>query len=132
MKEREAPAYDDLKKRDVDPLWPVIAGTAAGKERPVSIKAAIDLALDGSDIVSDILVVPEISAALRVFSNFPGEPMTADILAELSSVIGQEIDPDDALRIFDWGTRLGILHRAGQDYRLDSAYAKGLETVFEE
>ena len=131
LKEHDAPAYDDLANCDVDPLWPVVAGTAAGQERPASIKDAIDLSLDGKDMVSDVFVVPEVRTALQVFSKFPRDLMTADIVAELSRDLGQGIDPDDVLRVFDWGTRLGILHRVGQEYRLDSAYAKGLGIVFE-
>ena len=131
LKEHDAPAYDDLENRDVDPLWPVVAGTASGQEPPASIKAAIDLAFEGGDMVSDVFVAPEVKTVLQVFSKFPGDPMTADIVADLSRDLGQEIDPDDALRVFDWGTRLGILHRVGQEYRLDSAYAKGLGIAFE-
>ena len=130
LKENDAPA-DDLESHHVDPLWPVVAATAAGKEPPKSIEDAIGLTFDGRDMVSDVLVAPEVRTALRVFSKFPGESMTADFLADLSRDFEQEIDPDDALRVFDWGTRLGILHRVGQAYRLDLAYAKGLEIVFE-
>ena len=140
LKEREAPVYrDDLKNRD--PLWPVVAGKAAGQERPQerpeSVGAAVDLAIEGSDMVSDILVSPEVEAALRTLS-FLDSPMNMDLLAQLSpdvEGVEQEIDPDDARRVFEWGARLGIMHGVGEregqpEYRLDAAYAKGLEAVF--
>ena len=137
LKERKAPVYrDDLKNRD--PLWPVVAGKAAGQERPESVGAAVDLALEGSDMVSDIRISPEVEAALRTFSEFFDSPMNMDLLAQLSpdvEGVEQEIDSDDALWVFEWGARLGILHGVGEregqpEYRLDAAYAKGLEAVF--
>ena len=137
LKKQEAPAYyhDDLENRD--PLWPVVVGKATEQKEkgPKLIKDAIDLAFEGSDMVSDILVAPQVKAALRVLSALPGDPMTADDLADLSRDEEQEIDPDDALRVLDWGNRLGILHsvkREGlQKYRLDATYAEGLKMVFE-
>ena len=137
LREQEALAYDDLENRGRrgDLLWPAVAGAAAGERRPTSIEHAIDLALDGRNLVSDVLATPEARTALRVFSKFPGDPMDADLLAGLSQDMGEEMASEEAHRVVVWGDRLGILHSVPDEsgrYRLDATYAKGLEAAFGE
>ena len=132
LKSREAPAYAELDKpdRSLDPLWPAVAGTAAGKTRPKTIRDAIDIALADEDLVSDVLITPEIGTALRILSTFPGEPMTADDIASLSGDVERDISPEEVIRFFGWAGRLGLLHEDGGAYRLDSTYAAGLASIF--
>lgn len=135
LTDREAPACAELEKPDrpIDPLWPAVARAAAeGNEgQPKSVANAIDAALSGGDLVSDILVGSETKTALSVLLQFPDDSMTADDLCDFASE-GDSISPETALRVFDWGSRLGILHSGEQGYRLDSTYAAGLKTVFGE
>ena len=135
LTDREAPACAELEKPDrpIDPLWPAVARAAAeGNEgKPKSVANAIDAALSGGDLVSDILVGSETKTALSVLLQFPDDSMTADDLCDFASE-GDFISPETALRVFDWGSRLGILHSGERGYRLDSTYAAGLKTVLEE
>ncbi len=131
LRDREAPAYRDLGKTEpsADPLWPVVAGTAE-KRGLETIRDAVDAVLASDDFVSDVLVNPEIKAVLSLFSNFSDEPMTGDLVSEFLREGSQDLSPEDAMRVFDWGNRLGLLHREGGGYRLDSTYARGLARVF--
>lgn len=130
LTDREAHACAELEKPDwpIDPLWPVVARAATEGERK-SVANAIDAALSGGDLVSDILVGSETKTALSVLSKFPDDSVTADDLCDLAEDF---ISPEAALRVFDWGSRLGILHSSERGYRLDSTYAAGLKTVFGE
>ncbi|MDE2742480.1 MAG: hypothetical protein OXI58_12890 [Gemmatimonadota bacterium] len=129
MKE-ESLAHNDLANRDrmLDLPWPVVVEAAAFKE-PISesIEEATRVALADQDLVSDILRLPETESALRILSNMFPDEMTPDDLSELSEE--REVSPEDAFRILDWASRLGIVHDR-EDYRLDSAYATGLKEIF--
>ena len=130
LREREAPACAELENpdRSIDPLWPVVAQAAARDKSKSSIVDAIDAALSGRDLVSDILLGPETRTALSVLLEYD-DPMTVDGLCDLAS---DPISPETVEHMFDWGNRLGILRREEQGFRLDSTYAAGLKTVFRE
>ena len=134
LTEREARAYTCMENpvRSVDLPWPIVLGAAAGQERPESIADAINLALSDDDLVSDVFVSPQIKTALHVLSKFSNDSMTADLLSELSGDIKNKMSPEEAVLFFDWADRLGLVHKDGQGYRLDSAYAAGLEAIFKE
>ena len=134
LRDREAPAYAcmDNQDRSVDLPWPVVLREAAGRERPESMADAVSLAVAGGDLVSDVFVKLQIKTALRVCSNFSDDSMTADDLSDLSGDMKSEMSPEEAVLFFDWADRLGLVHKDGQGYRLDSAYAAGLETIFKE
>ena len=131
----EAPAFGDLESQDcpADPPWPIVADTAAGPNLPASMADAIDLTLaDHPGIVSDVLDLPEAKPVLRVLSEFPDEPMTADFLSDLLPEPSGEMSPENVLRVFDWADRLGLVCKDENGYRLDAAYAAGLKIVFGE
>ena len=130
LRDWETPAYAELEDphRAIDPLWPVVA-QAAAENKSKSITDAIDAALSGSDFVSDVFIGLETRKALSLLVQFPDDSMVADVLCELAE---NSIDPETMVRVFDWGSRLGILHSDEQGHRLDSTYAEGLGTVFEE
>lgn len=135
LTDQEAPAYKCLDNRDhsIDLPWPAALGAAAGQERPKSMAAAIARALSDDDLISDVFVTPQIKTALRVLSNFPNDSMTADDLSELCGLLQDttsEMSPEEAIRFFDWASRLGLVHKDDQGYRLDSTYATGLGTMF--
>ncbi|MCY4588722.1 MAG: hypothetical protein OXB98_22085 [Bryobacterales bacterium] len=134
LRDREAPAYAcmDNQDRSVDLPWPVVLGTAARKEPPESMADAIDLTLSDDSLVSDVFVTPQTETGLRVLSNFSNDSMTADDLSDLSGDMKSKMSPEEAVLFFDWADRLGLVHKDGQGYRLDSAYAAGLETIFKE
>ena len=134
LTEREARAYTCMENpvRSVDLPWPIVLGAAAGQERPESIADAIDLALSDDGLVSDVFVTPQIKTALHVLSKFPNDSMTADLLSELSGDMKNKMSPEEAVLLFDWADRLGLVHKEGQGYRLDSTYAAGLGTMFKE
>ena len=134
LRDREAPAYAcmDNQDRSVDMPWPVVLREAAGRERPESMADAVSLAVAGGNLVSDVFVKPQIKTALRVCSNFSDDSMTADDLSDLSRDMKSEMSPEEAILFFDWADRLGLVHKDGQGYRLDLAYAAGLKTIFKE
>ncbi len=133
LRDREAPAYACFENPDhlVDMPWPAVLKVAAGEKSPQSIADAIDITLASDDLVSDT-VIPQTKAALRVWSDFPDDPMTADLLSELSGAKESKISLEDAIRFLDWAGRLGLAHKANQGYRLDSTYAKGIVQRFKE
>ena len=130
LTDREAPAYAEVENPDqsIDPLWPVVA-LAAARDKSESIMDAIDAALSGRDLVSDILLGPEMRTALSVLLQFPDDPMAVDDLCDFAN---DPISPEAVRRVFGWGHRLGILRSEKQGFRLDSTYAAGLKTVFKE
>ena len=127
--EKEAQAYYDIgdRNRMIDLPWPAVLETVAFRVPiPQSIEEGIRFALEEQDLVSDILDVPEVENALRVLAQMFPEKMTPD---DLSDLLEDKISPQEALRIFDWANRLGIVQDR-EGYRLDFAYAKGLEEIF--
>ena len=138
LTDREAPAYKCMENPDlsVDLPWPIVLRAAAGQERPESMAGAIDLALADGGLVSDVFVTPEIKTALRAWVDYSSDaPLTADDLSDLSGLLqdtASEMSPEGAIRFLDWAGRLGIVHKDVQGYRLDSAYAAGLRTMFKE
>ena len=136
LRGREAPALRDLENQDhpADPPWPIVADAAAGPNPPATMADAIDLTLaTHPGIVSDVLDLPEAKLVLRVLSEFPDDPITADFLSDLLPEFSGEMSPENVLRVFNWADHLGFLVRKGEaGYRLDAAYAAGLKTIFGE
>ena len=129
LMEKEAPAYEDIgdPNKMIDLPWPAVIEKAAFREPiPKSIEEGIRFALEDQDLVSDILEVPEIQKSLRVLAQMFPDKITPD---DLSDLLEDEISPQEALRIFDWANRVGIVQDR-EGYRLDFAYAKGLEEIF--
>lgn len=137
LRDHEAKAYQCLENpdRSVDLPWPVVLG-AARKECPKSMADAVALAVADGDLVSDVFVTPQIKTALRAWLEYSSDdPLTADDLSDLSGLLqdtDSKMSPEEAVLFFDWADRLGLVHKDGQGYRLDSAYAAGLEAMFKE
>ena len=131
LKDLEAQAYADLEK-PVDSLWPVVVEVAAESETQPSVAEAADIALQGEDVVSDVLDVQEAEPVLRVLSEFYDvqETMNVDDLSEMSEATNSPVSVADVIKILRWADRLGIVCRHGEGYRLDAAYAKGLTSNF--
>lgn len=132
----KAGAVNDLKTpdRSVDLSWPIVLGMAR-KGISEDMAGAIDPALFNDDLVSDVLVEPTIGTALEVFSKFPGDSMSVSDLVGLSkdkAIVDRSISLEEASRVVNWASRLGILHSVGEVYRLDAAYAAGLKPRFGE
>ena len=138
LRDQEAPAYSCLENQDhsVDLPWPVVLQVAAGQTRPESMAAAVSLAAADGDLVSDVFVTPQIKTALRAWLAYSSEDrLTADELSDLSGLLqnmASEMSPQEAIHFFDWAGRLGLVHKDGKGYRLDSAYAAGLGAMFKE
>ena len=132
---QESRAYADLEKRHelVDLPWPLVVGTAAGNKQLESIDEAIRVTLNDEHNrhVSDIIRISEnTDTALRLLSTFPDESMTADFLSGLSEDEGTTMSPEEVIDFFSWASRLGVVCRDGNGYRLDATYAEGLRRVF--
>ena len=136
LRDQESRAYDDLDKpdQDVDLPWPLVVEAAAGNKQLKFIREAIRVTLDGDNPerhVADIVGVSESTdTALHLLSTFPDAPMTPDLLSELSEEEETSISPEEVIEFFNWASRLGIVCRDENGYRLDSTYAEGLSRVF--
>ena len=136
LKDQESRAYADLGKgkQDVDLPWPLVVEAAASNKALQSIHEVIRLALDSDKPerhVADIIGISEgTDTALRLLSTFPDAPMTADFLSELSEDGEASMSPEEVIEFFNWASRLGIVCRDKNGYRLDSTYAEGLRRAF--
>ena len=136
LADRESLAYSSMENtvQVVDHPWPAIVRMAALDKQLEAISEATNAVLSGDDehhCVSDILISAGAETALRLMSTFSDESMTADFLSDLSQDEATFISPEEMVEIFDWADRLGIVHRDGIGFRLDSTYAGGLGRVFE-
>lgn len=130
LREREALAYSSM---EIDSPWPTIVGSAAEHKQLQSITEVTDTFWSGdskNDYFGDILISPLVEAGVRILAAFPDDGITADLLSELASENGTPVSPEEALEIFDWAGHLGIVHKDGIGYRLDSTYAKGIDKAF--
>ena len=136
LADRESLAYSSMENavQAVDHPWPVIVGMAARCKQLESIDEVANAVFNGDGehhYVSDILISAGAETALRFLSTFSEESMTADFLSDLSLDEVTPMSPEELVEILDWADRLGIVHRDGIGYRLDSTYAAGLGLVFE-
>ena len=136
LADRESLAYSSMENavQAVDHPWPVIVGMAARCKQLESIDEVANAVFNGDGehhYVSDILISAGAETALRFLSTFSEESMTADFLSDLSLDEVTSMSPEELVEILDWADRLGIVHRDGIGYRLDSTYAAGLGLVFE-
>ena len=136
LKDQESRAYADLGNphQTVDDPWPLVIGTAAQYKQLESIDEAITVALNDDEDnrhVSDVIRISETTdTAFRLLSTFAGETMTADFLSELSADEGAAISPEVVIDFFSWASRLGVVCRDENGYRLDSTYTEGLKRAF--
>ena len=136
LSDQDSSAYADLDHVDqaVDHPWPGIVGIAAKDKQLSTIKEAAEAAWaqkDGLKRVSDVLISENVKSVLKVFIEFPGESIAVDDISDLL-LINDDSNSMTQLEIeqfFDWADRLGIIHRDGTGYRLDSIYAGGLDKV---
>ena len=131
LKDQESRAYADLgKHQEVDHPWPLVVETAAGNKQLESIDGAITVTLDDDKHdrhVADIIGISEnADTVLRLLATFPGDSMTADFLSELSEDEGTDMAPEEVVEVFNWASRLGVVRKDRNGYRLDSTYAEGL------
>ena len=134
LTDRESRAYTDLEKphQRVDLPWPLVVGTAARNKQLESIDEAIRVTLidEHNRHVSDIIQISEnTDTALRLLSTFPDDSMTADFLSSLSEDEGTTVSPEEVIDFFNWASRLGVVCRDGNGYRIDSTYAEVLRRV---
>ncbi|MDE0623435.1 MAG: AAA family ATPase [Bryobacterales bacterium] len=137
--DRESQAYADLEKlhQRGDLPWPLVVGTAARNKHLKSIDEAIEVTLNDEHNrqVADIRISEKTDTALRLLSTFPDVSMTADFLSDLtedpdlSDDESTTMSPEEVIDFFSWASRLGVVCRDGNGYRLDSTYAKGLRRV---
>ena len=134
LKGREAPAHECLENLDhpVDTPWPIVVKAAADQKRPKSIADAIDIALGDGDLVSDVLVTPQIEKAIRMLSSFSPDSVTANLFSDFLRNTDHEMSREESIRFFDWADLLGLVRRDGGGYRLGSTYAKGFQAIFQE
>ena len=110
-----------------------MVGTAARNKQLKSIEDAIRVTLNDEHNrhVADITRISEkTDAALRLLSDFPDESMTADLLSDLSGDERTTLSAEEVIDFFSWASRLGVVCRDGNGYRLDSTYAEGLRRAF--
>ena len=140
--DRESQAYADLDKLDQrgDLPWPLVVGTAARNKQLKSINEAITVTLDDEQDRQDsdlVQISRKTDTALRLMSAFPDVSMSADFLSDLSedpdlsgdSDESTTVSPDEVIDFFSWASRLGVVCRDGNGYRLDSTYAEALRRV---
>ena len=143
LTDQESRAYTDLETPDqrVDLPWPLVVGTAARNKQLESISEAIRATLNDEQHrhVSDIMgISEELDSALRILSALTGDSVTADsvsVTADSLSELSEHEDyttmsPEEVIDFFSWASRLGVVCRDGDGYRLDSTYAQGLSPVF--
>lgn len=142
LKDQESPVHEDLDKpdQDTDLPWPIVVEAAAGREKPESIHKALLVALEGENPelhVGDVVGVSDTTdTALHILSTFPGEPMKPDLLSEFSAETKDykeytNVSPEEVIEFFKWASRLGIVCKDKDGYRLDQTYEEGLRRVFE-
>lgn len=136
LKDKESLAHADLERpdQDVDLPWPLVVETAARNKQLESIREVMEATLDGDELEHHVGDIVKVSAntdvAVRLLATFADEPMTSDFLSELSESEERRISPEEAIEVFNWASRLGIVCRDEDGYRLDSTYAEGLRRVF--
>ena len=136
LKDQESRAYADLEKpqQEVDHPWPLVVETAAGNKQLESIDEAITVTLDDDKhdrhVADTIGISKNADTALRLLATFPGDSMTADFLSELSEDEGTDMSPEEVIEVFNWASRLGVVCKDRNGYRLDSTYAEGLTRAF--
>ena len=134
LKDQESQAHADLEKvhQRGDLPWSLVVGTAARNKQLKSIDEAIRVTLNDEHNrhVGDIIRISEkTDTALRLLSAFPNDSMTADFLSDLSADEVTTMSPEEVIDFFSWASRLGVVCRDGNGYRLDSTYAEGLRRV---
>ena len=148
LSDQESQALTDLERSDhrVDLPWPLVVETAAADKQLKSMGDAIRVTLDQDEHnlhVADVMGVSEgTDAALRVLSTLSDPSMDtddlsdsdaslgADDLSELCEEQGTAMSPEEVTDFFGWASRLGVVYRGKNGYRLDSTYAQGLKRVF--
>ena len=136
--DQEANAHEDLQRHggpSICALWPVVVEAAAGRPHIKTMAEATNLALDNGAIVSDVHDVPVVKRVLRLLSDLHPNAMTTDMFSdpELVEDQGNQVSMEEASRIFDWASRLGVVRGEKKNgYCLDTAYAMGLKMIFEE
>ena len=120
----------------MDLPWPVVVEAAAGKKQLEFIQDAMLIALEGENperYVGDVVGISDTTdTALRLMSRFRNDRMTPDLISELSELQDDytNVSPVEAIKFINWASRLGIVCRDEEGYRLDSTYAEGLSQVF--
>ena len=132
---QESAAYASLATpaQSADLPWPVTLASAVKHQELESIEDVIAASLDDKrdgDNVSDILISEEVMMAFRLLAELAGDALTADELSAFVEAEGASMSPDEVLRFFAWGDRLGVLCGGEGGYRLDATYAAGLARVF--
>ena len=130
LRENESVAYGCLEgiDNDVDAPWPIVAAGAIGSKGPRTLRESIDMTIAAStNLVSDVLISAEIRCWFKMLLDF-GEAIREDELLELAefenAVDAFELDKlQDFLK---WSEQIGVVHKKGDAFRLDSAYMAGL------
>ena len=140
LKDKEASAYADLERvgPPVYSPWSIVVEEAAGKSSPATMANATNRALDNPEIVSDVLLdvsaVKSVFRILLMFSDDVNDPITAtaNMISEwVQEEYQEQVSEDEASRILEWASRLGIVCIEENGYRLDTAYVIGLKAIFE-
>ena len=140
LKDKEASAYADLERvgPPIYSPWSIVVEEAAGKSSPATMANATKLTLGNPEIVSDVLLdVPAMKSVFRVllmFSDDVNDPITAtaNMISEwVQEEYQEQVSEDEASRILEWASRLGIVCIEENGYRLDTAYVIGLKAIFE-
>ena len=84
-----------------------------------------------------LLDVPAVKSVFRIllmFSDDVNDPITAtaNMISEwVQEEYQEQVSEDEASRILEWASRLGIVCIEENGYRLDTAYVIGLKAIFE-
>ena len=134
LREHAGKTCKDLENfnNPADSLWPVVVETASHQNDITTIAGATGRAIgDGSLIVDDVLSIPPVDQLLKDLLLFKSEEIDYDGLCDLVEDYGdfgifasaEEWMP----RVLEWAGNLGIILNRGERYRLDSAWASGLD-----
>ena len=119
-------------KSAADSLWPIVIETALNNKESDRIDDATKRALTQQNtIVTDVLGVARIEEFLKALAVVSDMSVGED---DLYSLVEDDGDYTDVYewteRVLEWSRNLGIVLRDTKGYRLDAAWAIGLNRIF--
>ena len=135
LRERVERTYSDLERADStsDSLWPSVIEAMAKRVEITTIEDAVHhVVRRGSIGLSSILRVGGLEQLLRLLASSPTESVTGEFLTDWLSQLeqgrdGVSMSADSIAKLMEWCRDLGIVRRDSSGYRMDGAWARGIE-----
>ena len=135
LRERVERSYADLERADStsDSLWPAVIETMTKQADISTIDDAVRHVVkrEANDLAR-ILQVGGLEQPLRLLASSPTESLTGEFLTDLLSDLEQSRDGitmsvDRIDKLMEWCHGLGIVRLDRSGYRIDGAWARGIE-----